>query len=100
MGTIHQELSRVYTRKANDEAVCLTVLFFFVLPRHTNTITNKGFNHFDECAARCAHLFPQGEECTSSSCGDSKIYTPSSIENSQRMLTEINKSGAITKITI
>ena len=55
-------------------------------------------NLFDECAARCVHLFTQEEECTSFSCRDSKMYTCDSISNSQRMLTEINKSGAIVKI--
>ena len=34
---------------------------FFVLPRHTNIMTDKGINRFDECAARCAHLRPQEE---------------------------------------
>ena len=34
------------------EAICLAVLFFYVLPRHTNLMTDKGFNLFDECAAR------------------------------------------------
>ena len=67
-------------------------------------MTDKGFNLFDECAARCVHLFPQEEECeeecTSSSWGDSEMYTSSSIANSQRMQTEINKSGIIAKITI
>ena len=38
-------------------------------------MTDKGFNLFDECAARCVHLFPLEEECTSSSWGDSKMYT-------------------------
>ena len=33
-------------------AICLAVLFFYVLPRHTNLMTDKGFNLFDECAAR------------------------------------------------
>ena len=33
----------------NDEAVCLSVLFLYVLPRHTNIITDKGFHLFDEC---------------------------------------------------
>ena len=41
--------------------------FFCVLPRHTNIIIDKGFDLFNECAARCVHLFPQEEECTSSS---------------------------------
>ena len=60
-------------------------------------MTDKGFNLFDKCAARCAHLFPQVEECTSSSCGDSKMYTSSSIANSQRTQTEKNESGTIAK---
>ena len=58
-------------------------------------MTDKGFNLFDECAARCVHLFPQEEECTSS-----KVYTSGSIANSQRMLTEINGSDAIAKMWI
>ena len=41
--------------------------FFYVLPRHTNVMTDKGFNLFDECAGRCAHLLQQEEECSSSS---------------------------------
>ena len=63
-------------------------------------MTDRGFNLFDECAARCVHLRPKEEEYTSSSWGDSKMYTSGSIENSQRMLTEINESGVITKISI
>ena len=61
---------------------------------------SKRFNLLDECAARCVYLFTQEEEYTSSSWGDSKTYTSGSIANSQRMLTEINKSGIITKIRI
>ena len=41
--------------------------FFYVSQRHTNIITDKGFNAFSECAARCVHLFPQEKERTSSS---------------------------------
>ena len=63
-------------------------------------MTDKGFDHFDECDVRCVHLFPQEKECTSSSWGGSKVYTSGSIPNSQRMLIEINESGAITKIRI
>ena len=63
-------------------------------------MTDKGFNLFDTWAARCVHMFPQEEECTSSSWGDSKMYTSGSIANSQRMLNETNKSEAITKIRI
>ena len=60
----------------------------------------KGFNLFDEYAARCVHLFPQKELYISSSWGDSKVLTSVSIANSQRMPTEINKSSAIAKIKI
>ena len=63
-------------------------------------MTDKAFNYFDKCAARCVHLFPQEEECTSSSWGDSKVYTSSSIANSQRMETERNESGTIAKIKV
>ena len=41
--------------------------FFYVLLRHTNITTEKEFSLFDECAARCVHLFTQEEKCTSSS---------------------------------
>ena len=58
------------------------------------------FNLYDKGTARCVHLFPQEEECTSSSQGDSKMYTSSSSANSQRTLTEINKSGVLVKIRI
>ena len=60
-------------------------------------MADKEFNLSDECAARCVHLSPQEEKCTSSSRGDSKMYISCSIANSQRMLTEINKSGAKAK---
>ena len=51
-------------------------------------MTYKEFNFFYECAAICVHLFPQEEDCTSSSLGDSKLYTSGSIANSQRMLKQ------------
>ena len=63
-------------------------------------MTDKGFNIFDECATRCVHLFPEGEECTSSSWGESKMHTSSIIGNSQRMQTEIKECGTIAKIMI
>ena len=63
-------------------------------------MTDKRFNLFDRCAAKCVHLFPEEEECTSSSWGDSKMYTSGSIANSQKMLTEINDSDAIVKKSI
>ena len=77
------------------------VLFFYVLPRHTNITTGKVFNFFDSvlpdvhiCSHRkkSAPLHPEGTvkcKCTSSS-----------IANSQRMQTKINKSGTIVKIRI
>ena len=37
------------------------ILAFYVLPMHTTMMSDKGFNLFDECAARCVHLFPQEE---------------------------------------
>ena len=63
-------------------------------------MTVKGFNILDECAARYEHLFPQEEERNSSSWEDCKMYTSSSIANSQRMQTEINKSGTIAEVRI
>ena len=59
----------------------------------------KEINPFDECAARCVHLFPQEEECTSSSWGTMKCRHLATA-NSQRMLTEISKSGTIAEIRI
>ena len=87
--------SKVNTTRTNDEVVCLAV-FFYVLPRHTNIMTDKGFNIFDECT----HLSPQEEECISSSGGDIKMYASGSIANSRRMLTEINEISAIARIRI
>ena len=60
-----------------------STLVFYVLPTHTNIMADKRFNLFDECAARCVHLFPQEEECTSSSWRNSKMYTFGSAANSQ-----------------
>ena len=60
-------------------------------------IAEKSLNLFDDCAARCVYLFLQEEERTSSSYGDSKMYTTGTIGNSQVIPTEINKNGAILK---
>ena len=73
---------------------------FYVLPRHNNIMTDKGFIIFDDCGSRSVYLFPHEEKCTTSSWGDSKMYTSGSIASSQRILTEINKSDAIAKIRI
>ena len=82
-------IKSLHTRRTNEEAACLAFLFFCVLSRHTNIMTGKGFNLFDECAAKCVHLVPEEEECSSSSLANSKMYTSRSIANSQRMLTKI-----------
>ena len=63
---------------------------FYVLPRHNNIMTDKGFIIFDDCGSRSVYLFPHEEKCTTSSWGDSKMYTSGSIASSQRILTEIN----------
>ena len=42
-------------------------VFLAKLAWHTNIMAGKGFNLFDECSARCVHLYSQEEECTSSS---------------------------------
>ena len=67
-------------------------------------MAGKGLNLFDECAAECVYLCPQGEEWTSSSWGSSREYIkmckPSAIANLQRAPTKINKNGAITKLRI
>ena len=45
-------------------------------PYHNNIVEDKDSNLFIECAAKCVHLCPQGEECTSSSWWDSTMSTP------------------------
>ena len=89
----HVHLSKVYTRRTNDEAVCLAVLFFLMYYLGIPIV-------FRKCAAIWVNLFPQEEECISSYWRDSKIYTSGSVANSQGMLTEINESGAIAKIRV
>ena len=63
-------------------------------------MVEKCVNLFDEFVSECVHLYPQVEECISSSWGDSKMYTPGTIANSQRIPTKINKNGAIAKVRI
>ena len=69
---------------------------------HNNIVTGKGLNLFGDCAAGCVHLCPQEGECTSSSWGHSKMYTPGTVANSQtdRRPTEINKNCAVAKVRI
>ena len=59
-----------------------------------------GLKRFYECAAECVRMCTKREECTSSSLGDSKIYTPGTIANSQRTPTKINKNVAIAKVRV
>ena len=65
-------------------------------------MTGKDLNLFDDCAAECVYLCPQEEESTSSPWGHCKIYAPGTIANSQTdwARTEINKNGAVVKVTI
>ena len=46
-------------------------------------MADKGLNLTDECAAEFVNLCPQEDECTISSWGDSKMYNPGTITNSQ-----------------
>ena len=73
------------------EQFVLQSSFFKVLPSNNNL--------FEESVARLVHLSPQEEEYSSSSWGDIEMYTSSSIANSQRMLTEVNETGVIVKIS-
>ena len=75
-------------------------LVFYLLRRHINILTGKGFNVLNEYASRCVRLSPQEEGCTSSSWGDCKMCTSGSIASSKRLPTEVNESGAIAKIRI
>ena len=61
-------------------------------------MADKGCNLFDKSVARCVYMFPQEEEYTSSSWGDSKMYTSGTIANSHMMLNKINESDVRTKI--
>ena len=71
-------------------------------PCHNNIVTDRDLNLSDGCAVECVYLCPQEEECTSSSWGNSKIYIPGIIANSQtdRAPTKINKNVAIVKVRI
>ena len=71
-------------------------------PCHNNIEAGKDLNLFYDCAAECVYLFPQEEECTSSSWRQSKIYTLGTMANPQtdRTPTEIDKNGAVAKVKI
>ena len=63
-------------------------------------MADKCLNLSDECDAELVHLCPQGERCNSSSRGHSKMYTHSTIGNSQRTPTKTNKTGGVAKAGI
>ena len=63
-------------------------------------MADEDLNLFGECAAECVHLCPQKEECTYSPWKETKMCTPGTWQNSQRMPTKANKNGAIAKVRI
>ena len=71
-------------------------------PCHNNIETGEGLNLFDDSAAECVYLCSQEEECTSPFWGHSKIDTLCTMANSQtdRAPSEINKNGAVVKLSI
>ena len=58
-------------------------------------MTGKGCLHSQMCKSVRSE-----KECTFSSWGDTEMCTSDRVANLQRMLTEINESGAITKVII
>ena len=56
-------------------------------------MTDKGLNHFYECAARCVHLSTPEEECVFSFWGESKVNSSGAIANSEMTATAINNNG-------
>ena len=63
-------------------------------------MSDKGLNFFDECTAECVNMYPEKEQCTSSSpssWGGNKMYIPGTKAISQRVPSKINKNGAIAK---
>ena len=75
---------------------CLVKLFM----KWVQFINNYQKSTLGEPMKKFVHLSPQEEECTTSSWRDNKMYTTVRIASLQRILTEINDSGAITKIRI
>ena len=61
-------------------------------------MAHNGFNLFDECAVRYIYLSPKAKDCASFYWKDSKMYTAASIPNSQKISSDINKTGAIAKV--
>ena len=63
-------------------------------------MVNKGFNLLDEYAARYINLSPLEENAFPRLEWNYKMCTTGSIANSHWILTEINKTSAITKVKI
>lgn len=59
----------------------------------STVMTDKGLNHFYECAARCVHLFIPEEECAFSFWGESQMNSNGAIANSEMTATAINNNG-------
>ena len=92
--------SDVYTRRTIDKVITLQSCFLDVLSKYSNIMVNKGFNLLDEYAARYINLSPLEENAFPRLEWNYKMYTTGSIANSHRILTEINKTSAITKVKI
>ena len=52
-------VSKAYTGRISDKEITLKSGFLGMLPMYSNKMADKGFNIFDECAVRCAHLFSE-----------------------------------------
>ena len=65
-------------------------------------MTIKGLNLFNNYGAKCVHLCPWEEECTSSSWRNSKMYILGTIANLQIDMAsyKINENGAAAKVRI
>ena len=63
-------------------------------------MAEKTLDIFEKCTAECVHLCPPEEEHIFFSWGDSKMCTPSTIANSQRIPNKRNKSGDFAKVRV
>ena len=77
-------LSKGYTSRISDNKITLKSGFLDMLPRYSNIMADKGFNLFDECAARCLHF----------------TVHPGMRVASQMTPAEINETSAIAKVRI
>ena len=64
-------------------------------------MSDKGLKLFDKCAAEFVYTpVPSGGIVYLFFWGDNKMYTPSTIANSQKTPNEINQTGAIANVRI